>query len=76
LSSRTARRRHFHEDLDTLQARLMEMAGLVEKSIADASDAALSRDPNVAEVVRTTHQRIDALEVEIDERVIELLALQ
>jgi phosphate transport system protein len=76
LSTEPGRRRHFHDDLDTLQARLMEMAGLVEQAIRRASEAALSRDPEVADSVRRMDYRVDELEVEMDERVIELLALQ
>lgn len=69
-------RRHFHEELDTLQERLLEMAGIVERLIKDAADAVLRRDPSLTQDVRDTDDRVDELEVEIDERVIELLALQ
>ncbi len=72
---RTPRRR-FHDELEVLQERLMEMAGLVEKVIAAGSTAVLQRDRSVAEEVMNTDHRIDELEIEIDERVIELLALQ
>lgn len=69
-------RRHFHEELDTLQERLLEMAGLVEESIAKATHAVLQGDASAVGEIRRTDDRVDALEVEIDERVIELLALQ
>jgi phosphate transport system protein len=71
-----APRRHFHDDLDTLQERLVEMAGIVERVIRQASLAALERDPTAAETIKVADDRIDELEVEIDERVVELLALQ
>lgn len=71
-----ARRRRLHEDLDVLQERLLEMAGLVERLIGEAADAALARDASVADEVRAADDRVDELEMEIDERVIELLALQ
>ncbi len=54
----------------------MEMAGLVERVIGEAVQAVLDRDPTVAQKVADTDHRVDELEVEIDERVIELLALQ
>lgn len=76
MSTEPARRRHFHEELDTLQERLLEMAGLVERALADATGAVLERDPSLGEVLREGDQRVDELEVEIDERVLELLALQ
>ena len=69
-------RRHFHTELDTLQERLMEMAGLVETAVARGGQAVLSRDGDAAPDVVRQDTRIDELEVEIDERVMELLALQ
>jgi phosphate transport system protein len=54
----------------------MEMAGLVEEVIAAATEAVLERDPGVVDWVKKTDDRIDELEIEIDERVVELLALQ
>jgi phosphate transport system protein len=71
-----APRRHFHDDLDTLQERLVEMAGIVERVVRQASQAALERDPTAAETIKVADDRVDELEVEIDERVVELLALQ
>jgi phosphate transport system protein len=71
-----APRRHFHDDLDTLQERLVEMAGIVERVVRQASQAALERDPTAAETIKAADDRIDELEIEIDERVVELLALQ
>jgi phosphate transport system protein len=70
------RRRRFHEELDALQEVLMEMAGLVEKVIREAIGAVLARDGTVADKIRDADDRIDELEVDVDERVLELLALQ
>jgi phosphate transport system protein len=67
--------RHFHDELDTLQERLMEMAGIVERLVARAARAVLERDPTVAEAIIAEDERVDDLEVEIDARVMELLAL-
>lgn len=69
-------RRHFHDDLDLLQRRLLEMAGLVEMALATATTAVLQRDSDQAATIADYDRRIDELEVEIDERVVELLALQ
>jgi phosphate transport system protein len=68
-------RRHFHDELDTLQKRLMEMAGVVEQIVARSATAVLQRDPTAAAAIMQEDDRIDELEVEIDERVMELLAL-
>lgn len=70
------RRRHFHDQLDTLQDRLLEMAGLAEDLVHRAVKAVLERDASQTESIREDDAKIDALEIEIDERTIELLALQ
>jgi phosphate transport system protein len=70
-----ATRRHFHDELDRLQDRLLEMAGLVEELIAVATAAALDREPAPTEAAKVTDDRVDELEIEIDEQVMELLAL-
>ncbi len=71
-----APRRRFHEELDSLQEVLVEMAGLVEQVIREAITAVLTRDGKVADRITDADNRIDELEVEIDARVLELLALQ
>jgi phosphate transport system protein len=68
-------RRHFHDELDTLQKRLVEMAGLVESLVGRAVKAVLTRDPSGAADIIAEDSRVDELEVEVDERVVELLAL-
>lgn len=69
-------RRRFHDELDALQDTLLEMAGLVEESVGQATRGVLSRDRAISEVVRRKDDRVDELEVEIDSRAMELLALQ
>lgn len=71
----TQQRRHFHDRLDSLQERLLEMAGLVEELVVEASVAVLAVDPSVAPDVIARDDRIDEIEIEIDEQVLELLAL-
>jgi phosphate transport system protein len=69
-------RRHFHDELDALQGRLLEMAGLVEEIVGVATEAVLRRDAEVADRVIEADDRVDEIEIEIDERALELLALQ
>lgn len=69
-------RRHFQGELDALQDRLVEMAGLVEEIVADATTAAMTRDGRAADSITARDDRVDELEIEIDERALELLALQ
>jgi phosphate transport system protein len=68
-------RRHFHDELDVLQKRLVEMAGLVEGLVERATKAVLTRNPAAAADIIAEDSRVDELEVEVDERVVELLAL-
>ncbi|MCG6955805.1 MAG: phosphate signaling complex protein PhoU [Gemmatimonadetes bacterium] len=68
-------RRHFHDELETLQKRLVEMAGIVESLVERATKAVLTRNSaSVADII-AEDSRVDELEVEVDERVVELLAL-
>ena len=76
MSEEQVPRRRLHDELDVLQERLLEMAGIVERLIREASDAVLGRDGSVAAEIRAADDRVDELEMEIDERVVELLALQ
>ena len=71
-----APKRHFRGQLDTLQDRLLEMAGLAEELVHDAVRAVLDRDAAVWQDVKARDDQIDSLEIEIDERAVELLALQ
>jgi phosphate transport system protein len=69
-------RRRFHDLLEALQARLMEMAGAAEELVGRATDALLTRDGALAAEVRRGDERIDQLELQVDEQALELLALQ
>lgn len=68
--------RHFHEELDRLKSRLVRMAGLSEELVRLAVESLLQGDRDKADEVRRRDAEIDALEIEIDEAVIQLLALQ
>jgi phosphate transport system protein len=69
-------KRHFHERLDELQARLLEMAGEAEDLLGRAVEALVARDPSGLEQVLDGDAVVDALELDVDERALELLALQ
>lgn len=68
--------RHFHEELDTLKQRLLEMSGKAESMLALAMDALLSRDDGLAEAVLRADKEIDTLEIEVEDLAVSLLALQ
>jgi phosphate transport system protein len=68
--------RHFQEDLDTLKSTLVGMAGLAEDAVHSAVDALLTRNEKKAKDVIDGDGAVDALELEIEDRCINLLALQ
>jgi phosphate transport system protein len=68
-------RRRFHTELDLLQSELQRMAGLAEDLVERAVEAFLSRDPEAVKSIREVDAQIDAIEIDLDGRVMELIAL-
>jgi len=68
--------RHFIEELEELQSRLLEMGTLVESAIHHAVLSLVERSEELAHQVLRNEDRINHLEVEIDELAVRLLALQ
>jgi phosphate transport system protein len=68
--------RHFHEELARLKARLLEMSGRAEELLRLAVEALRERDVEKADAVIRGDDAIDALEIEVDDACIHLLALQ
>ena len=66
---------HFREELDELQARLLEMAGLVESAIHQSVSALVQRDEQAAKDVLWKEALINQKDIEIDEFATRLLAL-
>jgi len=67
--------RHFHEELETLKQTLLAMGGLVEDQIGRVMRALVERDDALARDVIERDRRVNALDVEIDEKCVEFLAL-
>jgi phosphate transport system protein len=67
--------RHFVEELDQLKTKLLEMSSLVEAAIQRSISAVTQKDRTAADEVFRNETRINAIEVEIDEFAINLLAL-
>ena len=67
--------RHFQEELEALQGRLLEMGGLAEERVSAAVQSLVSRDISAIERVLYGDEPINALHVEIDNRCFKLLAL-
>jgi phosphate transport system protein len=68
--------RHFIEELEDLQGRLLQMGTLVESAIHTSVLALTERSETGAQQVLGNEDRINHLEIEIDELAVRLLALQ
>lgn len=67
--------RHFDEELGALKSKLLRMAGLAEDQIDKALTALVTRDAALAHQVIERDHQVNAMDVEIDEDCIRLLAL-
>ena len=67
--------RHFHEELDALKQTLLAMGGLVEDQIRRVMRALIERDGDLAREVIERDRQVNAYDVEVDEKCVELLAL-
>jgi len=67
--------RHFHEELDGLKQTLLAMGALVEDQIRRVMRALVERDDVLARDVIERDHEVNAYDVEIDEKCVELLAL-
>ena len=69
-------RRRYSQQLDDLKLEVLRMAALTESALTKALQAMFERNSDMAEEVVEGDQEIDLLEVEIDRRVLRLLALE
>jgi phosphate transport system protein len=69
-------REAFHEQLQHLNNRLVQMAGLVETAVRESTAALLEADARRAEKVIAADAEIDRLQALVEEQTFEQLALQ
>lgn len=69
-------RRRYSQELDDLKLEVLRMAAMTESALTKALQALFQRNSDTAEEVVVGDQEIDSLEVEIDRRVLRLLALE
>jgi phosphate transport system protein len=69
-------KRHFERELESLKTSLIKMGSIVEEAIALSIKALLERDDTLARRVIEADERVNSLEIEIDNAIIDLLALQ
>lgn len=68
--------RHFQKELESLKTSLIKMGSVVEENVDAAIRAVIEKNENIARKVIETDTRVDALEIEIDNAIVDLLALQ
>src|SRR5258708_30712912 len=67
--------RHFEKDLNEMKERLLWMGSLAERAVHQAVHAVLESDEPLARRVLEEEDAINELQLEIDDRVVQLLAL-
>src|SRR5512143_337012 len=67
---------HLEKELQELKKNLLNMAALVEEAIRDAVQSLAKRDSNLAEKTFEFEDRINKLEIAIDDMCLKLLALR
>jgi phosphate transport system protein len=67
---------HFDQELSQLKDELLRMSALAEQSVAQSLKALVQRDSALAKQVDADDNHLDRLQMEIDERCIQLIALR
>jgi len=67
--------RHFDRDIEEIKQLLLRMGGLVEQQMGDSVRALLERDTDLAQNVIERDHEIDQMELLIDQKTIELMAV-
>jgi phosphate transport system protein len=68
--------RHFHKELESLKTSLVKMGSVVEENVHKSIQSVIEKSSALADQVIETDVRVDALELEIDNAIVDLLALQ
>jgi phosphate transport system protein len=67
---------HFQKELEELKKNLLKMAAMVEEAIRDAVQSLVKRDSKLAQRTFEFEDRINTMEIAIDEMCLKLLALR
>jgi phosphate transport system protein len=68
--------RHFERELEGLKTSLIKMGSIVEDAIRKSTQAFMNEDVELAQRVIDSDERINSLEIEIDNTITDILALQ
>jgi len=66
---------HFQQELNKLKESLLQMAGLAERAISNAVEALVKRDTSLAEKTIGEDEKINQMELRVDDMCLKLLAL-
>jgi phosphate transport system protein len=64
----------YDEELDSARSLLLEMGGLVEQQLQQACESLYNHDSEMAQVVKKGDRKINRLEVDIDDLVVQIIA--
>src|SRR5512139_1864967 len=67
---------HFQKELQELKEDLLKMAALVEEAISTAIQSLVKRDSDLAKKTFEGEDRINRMEIDIDDKCLKLLALR
>jgi phosphate transport system protein len=68
--------RHFEKELEEIKERLVWMGSLAERAVHQSVQAVLDSQPDLAQRVLEEENAINEMQIEIDERITKMLALQ
>lgn len=68
--------RHFQKELEALKTLLIKMGSMAEENFRRAVEATQTHNYDAASAIIVADKRVDALEIEIDNAILDLLALQ
>ena len=68
--------RHFQKELESLKTSLVKMGSVVEENYNKSIQSVMEKNSPLADQVIEADKRVDALEIEIDNAIVDLLALQ
>ena len=68
--------RHFQRELESLKTTIIKMASLVEEAVGASIRSLIEKDGDLANRIIKADERINSLEIEVDNAIVDLLALQ